>query len=208
MSDQRSAPDAMRLYATHMTTTALFIPKMKWIEKGIASKDVPWPFVKGSKHETERNQCASLVHRVCPIPPFLVLDGFDRDIDIGVMYRRLQGVDDQDSAWVKHAFKFVKACMLQPKGMTAGTSLPASVFAERKGAEITQWSQQRIHQLCPTLTNTTTTNHVSPSPPLPDIIAQLLASQATAAANLAAQPAAKRRNNHPLQASLEWHRRN
>ena len=192
IADQRTTPDAMRLYANHMTAASIFVPKIEWIKNGMDSPTDLWPLVKGTKFESERTANVAQIHRVCPIPPFLVLDGFERDIDIRVLYRRIKTVDDQSSAWVTHALSFLRACTLQPKANTSGTALPTAVFAERRGKEITEWSRLRIHQLCPTLTPTNTSTNTShtttPSPSLPHIIAQLLAAQKATTTAPAAPP--------------------
>ena len=141
----------MRILPQFLSPQQVFVPPHLWLAEALADTSKEWPMVKGTAHDDERENFLVDIVRICPIPPFLVLDGFDADLDIRVVLRRLDQLTDKRPVWFKHAHQFLRACTLQPKANTIGTSLTSEFWSQRACADTREWCARRSFMLCPQL---------------------------------------------------------
>ena len=151
VDNNRNVADGMRLLPPFLAPKDIFVPPRAWIDDGLKDESKAWPLVRGSAYDRERPTFLRPVVRVCPIPAYFVLDGFENDLNIRVVTRRLEASTSATAAWAKHALDFLQVCTLQPKAQTVGTSLPPELFLERPSPALKAWCATRTYQLCPEL---------------------------------------------------------
>ena len=193
-STQNTA-DGMRLIPQVLVPKDIFVPPAQWIADELSDPDKDWPLVKGSTYDRERATFLRKVVRLCPVPAYLVLDGFDNDLDIRVVLRRIASITDATAAWAKHATDFLHGCVLQPKASTTGTAMPQELFVERRSNALKKWCAKRTLELCPGLSAPAPMQPTQAAPTAPnmeDMFRQFLAMQQAASATTARAPEEKK----------------
>ena len=143
-------PTVMALTQTAFKPANVFVPT----EEQIATHTGQWPAVRASRHDDTRATQVASILRVCPVPAYLVYDGFDDDLSTTEVAKRLKGMFNQDPAWLKHAQQFIRACLVYPKSSTPGTALADEVFATRASRATRAWGRKRFQELFPNIGNT------------------------------------------------------
>ena len=151
----------------HNLTSTAFKPANIFVptEEQVATYTGHWPAVRASRYDDTRAEYVTSILKICPIPAYLVYDGFDDDLTATEVAKRLTGMFNQDPEWLKHAHKFVRACLVTPKSSTPGTALADDVFATRASSRATRtWGRKRFQELFPTLGRAAPQATAAPSP--------------------------------------------
>ena len=190
----------MRLIPQVLAEKEVFVPPQVWIDEHLQDETKAWPLIRESGSDRERSTFLKPLIRVCPIPAFLVLDGFAQDIDVRIIIRRLSSLTGQRDPWFLHAYDFLLACTLQPKAQTAGTAMPSDVFLERPTPALREWGATRAFQLCPTLRTNAPPLQAQPpaapaGPSMAELFQQFLDMQRAATTTPAAGPAEEKKDD-------------
>ena len=180
VDEDRPLPSGLKLHTSFFKPTSIFVPTADLLAPHIDDDSITWPALKATTHDANRATFTKPVVRICPVPAFVVYDGFDMDLHITVVLRRLANMDNQDAPWCKNAIAFIRSCFVLPKANTAGSALATEFFASRPSKELHQWSKRRFLDLFPNLRSSPSPPATAPSPAQPDlaaIYAQLLALQ-------------------------------
>jgi hypothetical protein len=100
-----------------------------------------WPLYPRAR--ANEAQTFESVMQLAPIPSFLVLDGFTKDLDAAEIIERMDGLDDTDGDMYTHLRKFLMACLtghnandrcprLQLDQILAPVSVQARIWAGKK----------------------------------------------------------------------------
>ena len=90
---------------------------------------------------------------LAPIPPYLVYDGLDEDLDAGMVYERLM-LSQHPSAMRTHALAFLRTCLVgQWRQSDAKHTATQGEFFCMLPREARLWATARFNQLFPTLTS-------------------------------------------------------
>ena len=114
-----------------------------------------------------RNQVTSTatIMQVAPIPPYFVYDGFEGDLDAGMVYERLLRHNDVDNEMFTHLKDFLRACLSSHNTADAKPYAAATVFATTPVIQARRWAKQKFCACFPSLV---------PSTPPPPSSLQLL----------------------------------
>ena len=96
-------------------------------------------------------QGTAQIHRLCPIPSHMVLDGFVNDLDAAEVYERV--MDSQhDSPMRDHALQFLRTCMIGTwRSADTKPFVPSNEFFQMAPPEARVWAVQRFQAVFPAL---------------------------------------------------------
>ena len=105
---------------------------------------------------------------LAPIPPYLVYDGLDDDLEAGMVYERLM-MSQHPSAMRSHALAFLRTCLVgQWRQSDAKHTATQGEFFSMLPREARLWATARFQQLFPTLPGAGQTEpHRTTTVPLP-----------------------------------------
>eukprot|EP00957_Ditylum_brightwellii_P024394 1841200-Ditylum_brightwellii.AAC.1 len=66
--------------------------------------------------------------KVAVVLPFVVYDGFDKDLLAEEVYKRILGLDDQNPSWVSHAKDFLRAYTMRRNVADTKPHMDANIF--------------------------------------------------------------------------------
>jgi hypothetical protein len=117
-------------------------------EKG---ENYTWPLASRAKAVEGNEDYTVQVLKLAPIPPFLIYDGIDQDLDAATVYERVLSVDDHNTPMFSHLKDFLLAILT---GHNAGDEWPTipslELFAPAPAAART-WARTKFETVYPTL---------------------------------------------------------
>ncbi len=95
------------------------------------------------------------IARIVPIPPYLVYDAIDKDIDAVVVYERIMNSTLAQDCWCRpaheKALQFLRAIVTGPNSKDKPIFLPSELFCTRCHPDAFAWRSQRLPTLFPEL---------------------------------------------------------
>jgi hypothetical protein len=106
------------------------------------------------KHKDLRNECSMPL--AIPIPAFIILDAFDKDIDSVIIFERIMSLPEDDKlpdATKTFILNFLKATVVKSTVTENNVKLQDSLFYSQPTPLANKWKSIRLKQLLPTLIN-------------------------------------------------------
>ena len=95
--------------------------------------------------------------QIAPIPPYLVYDGFNDDLNAACVIKRVMSVNPAEKDAVKHLKSFLRSCLLAHNIGDEKLYVDSTAFSAALSVPVRVWAKQVFAKLFPTLTATTTT---------------------------------------------------
>ena len=130
-----------------------------------------YPLLAGNKVRDTK-----IIMQIAPIPPYLVLDGFNKDLDAAEVYERLLSIADHELDSLDHAKLFLLSCLTSHKVGDNKPYVSSATFMSPTLPPARNWASKRFKHHFPTLTATPATNAITPTSGVDPNIAALLAS--------------------------------
>ena len=116
------------------------------------------------------------IMRIAPLPPYFVYDGFEGDLDAGLVYERLLQHNDVENEMFSHLKSFLRACLSSHNAGDEKPYVDTTVFASTPAVQARRWAKTKFMGCFPGLHIVTPVKAVaSPTTPPTDIAAILAA---------------------------------
>ena len=175
-------PTSMSLPATIRVTNtvAVMTPAQlstKLIEKGPTYQ---WPILVKDKVTTTKD-----IMQIAPLPPFLVYDGLNSDIDAALLYERVLDTDTTGLPVYQHAKDFLLACLSKHNMADLKPFVDHHILLQHPSVDARRWANNRFKSHFPLLLPQPFFPLPPAPPPLPppDIAAQIAAYMAATRGN-------------------------
>jgi hypothetical protein len=145
-------------------TAAQFSSKLT--EKGA---NFTWPL-----YTRDRIQTMGTIMQIAPLPPFLVYDGLESDLNAALVYERLLFTDTEGLPVYQHAKNFLLACLSKHNAADNKPYENHTLLLQQPTVDARRWGNTRFRSHFPTLTQPQV-NPVPPPAPQLDIAAQVAA---------------------------------
>ena len=110
------------------------------------------------------------------MPPYFVYDGFEGDLDAGLVYERLLQHNDKENEMFSHLKSFLRACLSSHNAGDEKPYVDTTVFASTPAVQARRWAKNKFMGCFPGLHIVTPVKAVaSPTTPPTDIAAILAA---------------------------------
>ena len=124
-------------------------------DKGGAS--YTWPLATRNNVTTSEE-----VMQICPIPAFLVFDGFEVDIDAALILERVLTSAHKDTPMMVHASKFLRCCLSSHNSGDNKPYLQHETLLALPSTAARKWAASRFKECFPSLT-TQQSNQANPN---------------------------------------------
>jgi hypothetical protein len=145
-------------------TAAQFTSKLT--EKGA---NFTWPL-----YTRDRIQNSYDIMQLAPIPPFLVYDGLESDLNAALVYERLLFTDTDGLPVYQHAKNFLLSCLSKHNVNDNKPYVNHRLLLQQPTVDARRWGNTRFKAHFPALTQQVAAQHPPPAPQL-DIAAQVAA---------------------------------
>jgi hypothetical protein len=160
-----SLPDSIREQnKVAVMSEAQFTTKLN--EKG---DQFTWPLYNRDRIENTYD-----IMQLAPIPPFLVYDGLESDLNAALIYERLLFTDTDDLPIYQHAKKFVLACLSKNNTADNKPFVHQRLLLQQPTVDARRWGNTRFRAHFPALVQPAAAPVQPPAPQL-DIAAQVAA---------------------------------
>lgn len=110
-----------------------------------------WPLASRAKVTEGNDDYKVNVFKLAPLPPFLIYDGIDEDLDAATVYERILSVDDHTSPMFCHLKSFLLALLTGHNAPDNWPTIPSiELFAPTPAAAKT-WARSKFNAVYPTL---------------------------------------------------------
>lgn len=93
--------------------------------------------------------------KLAPVPPYLVYDGFENDLDAALVLERVMSTDTQTSTSLTHLKTFLRACLSSHKTSDNKPYLLGSELSAAPNMMAKRWAKTKFKMCFPTLSNPT-----------------------------------------------------
>jgi hypothetical protein len=162
-------PEVLELREVICMTEAQFLTQLA--EKG---PTYTWPLVSRLR-ANEENQ-PKLVMQIAPIPAFLILDGFTKDVDAAELLERIFSLDNTDGEMYQHLKSYLQACLTGHNLGDPSPRISQDIVFAPPPLTARRWAKSRFARSFPTLIPAPAppANATAPPMDIAAIIAQLL----------------------------------
>jgi hypothetical protein len=88
---------------------------------------------------------------VAPIPPFLIYDGIDQDLDAADVYKWVLGVDDYTTAMFSHLKSFLLAILTGHNAPDHWPTIPSTELFAPPPVAANSWARKKFAKVYPAL---------------------------------------------------------
>ena len=161
-----SLPSTMRTKASvAVMTHTQFSTKIT--EKG---KNFTWPLLTRDKVDTAKE-----IMQIAPIPPFLVYDGLETDLNAALIYERVLDADTHGMPVYQHAKDFLLACLSKHNLPDNKPFITHTTLLQQQSANSKRWANARFKSHFPTLVPAPSATTPTTPAVVPDLAAQIAA---------------------------------
>jgi hypothetical protein len=169
--DDIGTPATLSLPATIRTLAKVAIMSpvqftIKVIEKGA---DFSWPL-----YNRDRVSESQDIMQIAPIPPFLVYDGFGKDLNAALIYERILFTDRDGLPLYQHAKQLLLACLSKHNAADPKPYIAQRLLLQQQTIDARRWANNRFQKHFNTLVQPAPAALPPAAPPL-DIAAQVAA---------------------------------
>jgi hypothetical protein len=120
----------------------------KLAEKG---ETYAWPLASRAKAVEGNGDHTVKVFKIAPIPPFLIYDGIDQDLDAALVYERVLGLDDHTTAMFSHLKSFLLAILTGHNAPDKWPTIPNTALVAPPPAVAKAWARDKFKKVYPAL---------------------------------------------------------